>query len=274
MGFLDTIGQRVPASRPRNSRPDVAQRLTWDDSAPGIQTAPAQESPRSNRIHAAVISSAAVIAVAAVAVAAWLGVRYFVTVVAPYTEATADAPPAVQTHAEKPGPKRRSVRPRAAVRSAAKNENAVDAGVPEAPAETASEASVSTIGPGSDVATVTETEAAPTKTMSDPIAAALVAAPPEDNYVYSSEGTGVVAPRLVSLGFVHPLATGFETRTSRLELLISKSGTVERAKIFSPSRNWDDAMLLSRAKTFQFVPAQRNGFPVRYRFVMEVDATP
>jgi len=78
----------------------------------------------------------------------------------------------------------------------------------------------------------------------------------------------------VSLGFVHPLVGGFETRTSTLELLISKSGAVERAKIFSPSRNWEDAMLLSRAKTFQFVPAQRNGFPVRYRFVMEVDATP
>jgi hypothetical protein len=119
--------------------------------------------------------------------------------------------------------------------------------------------------------------------MSDPTGAALVAVlpednlvavRPEDNYVYSSDGAGVVAPQLVSLGFVHPLVGGFETRRSTLELLISKSGTVERARIFSPSRNWEDAMLLSRAKTFQFVPAQRNGFPVRYRFVMEVDATP
>jgi hypothetical protein len=277
MGFLDTIGQRVPESRPQNSRPAVVQRLTWDAPAPGIETAPAQESPespRSDRTRAAVIWSAAVIVVAAVAVAAWLGVRYFATVVAPYMEASADAPPAVQTHAEKPGPKRRSVRPRAAVRSAAKNENAVDAGVPEARAETPSEASVSTIGPASDIATATETAAAPIETISDPIAAGPVAALPEDNYVYSNEGAGVVAPQLVSLGFVHPLVGGFETRTSRLELLISKSGTVERARIFSPARNWEDAMLLSRAKTFQFVPAQRNGFPVRYRFVMEVESTP
>jgi hypothetical protein len=110
--------------------------------------------------------------------------------------------------------------------------------------------------------------------MPDPNAAALVAAPPEDDYVYSSEGAGVVAPRLVSLGFVHRLVRGFEARTSTLELLISKSGTVERATISSTSRNWEDALLLSRAKTFQFVPAQRNGFPVRYRFVMAVDATP
>ena len=274
MGFLETIGQGVPASRPQNSRPDVAQRLTRDDATSGIQTAPAQESPRSNRIHAAVVWSAPVIVVAAVAVAAWLGAREFATLVAPDTEASADAPPAVQTHTEKPSPKRRSVRPRPVVRSAAKSENAVDARVPEARAETASEASVSTIGPASLVATVTETEAAPIETMSHPIVAAPVAVLPEDNYVYSSEGAGVVAPRLVSLGFVHPLVRGFETRTSTLELLISKSGTVELAKIFSTSRNWEDAMLLSRAKTFQFVPAQRNGFPVRYRFVMEVNATP
>jgi hypothetical protein len=274
MGFLDAIGQRVPESRPQKPRPDVAQRLTWDQAVPGNQTAPPQESPRSNRIHPAVIWSAAVVVVAAVAVAAWLGVRNFATVVAPHADASADAPPAVETHAEKPSPTRRSVRPRAAVRSAAKNENAVGTRVPEASAETANEASVSAIGAISHVATVTETETAPIETTPDPIAAALVTALPEDDYVYSSEHAGVVAPRLVSLGFVHRLVTGFDTRTSTLELLISKSGTVERARIFTPSRNWEDAMLLSRAKTFQFVPAQRNGFPVRYRFVMEVDATP
>ena len=50
--------------------------------------------------------------------------------------------------------------------------------------------------------------------------------------------------------------------------------TVERARLFSPSQNWQDAMLLSRAKTFQFVPAQHNGSPVRFRYVMEVDAAP
>jgi hypothetical protein len=220
-----------------------------------------------------VVWSAAVIVVAAVAVAAWLGVRSFATLVTPSTEASADAPPAVQTHAEKPAPKPRSVRPRAVVRAAAKNENARDSrdsGVPEARAETESEASVSTIGPASHATTVTETDAAPIETRSHATAAAL----PEDDYVYSSDGAGVLAPQLMSLGFVQPLVRGFETRTSRLELLVSKSGTVERAKIFSASRNWEDAMLLSRAKTFQFVPAQRNGVPVRYRFVMEVDATP
>ena len=53
-----------------------------------------------------------------------------------------------------------------------------------------------------------------------------------------------------------------------------EAGTVERAKISATSTNWEDAMLLSRAKMFQFVPAQRDGYPVRYRLLMRVDATP
>ena len=97
---------------------------------------------------------------------------------------------------------------------------------------------------------------------------------PDDDNVYSGVVEGVVAPRLLSLGFGRRLVTGLRTRTSTIELVVSKSGDVERVKLFPPSRNWEDAMLLSRAKMFQFQPAQRNGFPVRYRFVMEVDAAP
>jgi hypothetical protein len=101
-----------------------------------------------------------------------------------------------------------------------------------------------------------------------------IVAIPEDDYVYSGEGGGVVAPRLTSLGFVRRLVSGLKVRTSSIELVVSKSGTVERAKIFSTPAHWEDALLLSRAKSFQFVPAYRNGFPVRYRFVMDVDTSP
>jgi hypothetical protein len=274
MSFLDTIGQRGPESRPQGTQSPIAQDLTFDSPAPAIQTPAAQEPPQSNRIHAVVIWSAALIVIAAVAVGAWLGVRHFATVVTPAKEASADAPPATEAPAEEPRPKRRPVRPEAAVRSAAPRRIAIDAGPPETGAEGASETSVSTIGPATKVANVSETEAAPIEALADPIAATLIAELSEDNSVYSREGTGVVPPRLLSLGFVRPLVNGFDTRTSRLELVVSKSGTVEEAKIFPPSRNWQDAMLLSRAKTFQFVPAQRNGSPVRYRFVMEVDTTP
>jgi hypothetical protein len=158
-----------------------------------------------------------------------------------------------------------------AVRSAAKRERIVDSA---ASRDTASEPSVAVAPPPSEIAGLTETATAPIETISNLLEAPLVAAVPDDDNVYSGEGEGLVAPRLLSLGFVHRLVTGLRTRTSTIELFISKSGSVERVRVTPPSRNWEDAMLLSRAKTFHFQPAQRNGSPVRYRFVMEVDAAP
>jgi hypothetical protein len=140
--------------------------------------------------------------------------------------------------------------------------------------EEASEAGVPLVAPVNQVANLTEMTAAPLEAVSDPIGPASVAALAQDDYVYSSEGGGVVAPRLTSLGFVRRLVSGLRVRTSTIELVVSKSGTVERAKIFSTPAHWEDALLLSRAKMFQFVPASRNGFPVRYRFVMDVDTSP
>ena len=79
-----------------------------------------------------------------------------------------------------------------------------------------------------------ESGVASTPPLTDPPAALLEAAAllktlSEDDAIYSRESTGVIVPRLVSLGFVHPLISGFQTRTSMLELLVSKSGTVEHA---------------------------------------------
>jgi hypothetical protein len=158
-----------------------------------------------------------------------------------------------------------------AVRSAAKSKKAIDS---DASRDTASDASAVVAAPASDVASLTQAATAPIETISNLLEPPLVAATPDDDNVYSGEGDGVVAPRLLSLGFGRRLVTGLRTRTSTIELVVSKSGDVERVKLFPPSRNWEDAMLLSRAKMFQFQPAQRNGSPVRYRFVMEVDAAP
>jgi hypothetical protein len=151
-----------------------------------------------------------------------------------------------------------------------RGETRIDRG--EAAAETGSEASATV--PASPAADVTEAAATPLEAVSDPIVATSVTALPEDDYIYSREGAGVIAPRLMSLGFVHRLVFGLRVRTSTIELVVSKTGTVERAKIFSSPAHWEDALLLSRAKTFRFVPAYRNGSAVRYRFVMDVDTSP
>jgi pyruvate/2-oxoglutarate dehydrogenase complex dihydrolipoamide acyltransferase (E2) component len=270
MGFLDSIGQRKPDSRPTSSQPFVAETLMRNDAAPAVRPAPASDSLQTNRIHPVVIWSAALVVVAAVAVGAWLGLRHS-AIFSPAAEtpsaegASAEAAAAVQPTP----PKQKLVRPQAASRPSSRAGKAADAASSQARDE-ASEAGVPLDAPVNQVANLTEATAAPLEAVSDPIGAALL----EDDYVYSSEGGGVVAPRLTSLGFVRRLVTGLRVRTSTIELVVSKNGTVERAKIFSTPAHWEDALILSRAKMFQFVPAYRNGFPVRYRFVMDVDTSP
>jgi len=266
MGFLDTIGQRRPDSRPQSSRP--TESVIRIDSASVTRKPPAPERPSSPRNDRIVALGAVLVVIAAVAVAAWLALRDPATAGAPTTEGSGDTTSATATSAKPEVSKSRSV---PAVRSAAKRNRIVDSA---ASRDTASEPSVAVAPPPSEIAGLTETATAPIETISNLLEAPLVAAVPDDDNVYSGEGEGLVAPRLLSLGFVHRLVTGLRTRTSTIELFISKSGSVERVRVTPPSRNWEDAMLLSRAKTFHFQPAQRNGSPVRYRFVMEVDAAP
>jgi len=274
MGFLDNIGQRPPESRPTAPRPYVAENVIQGDAAAPVRTAPAaRDSSQPNRIHPLVIWSAVLIVVAAIAAGAWLGLRrsaMFSPAIEP--KAAADASPETAQPVPQPPAKRGSARSQPVDRRASKSKTAIAA--PETSRETSSEADVPVTAPVSQAANLTETPTTEVETASDPIVAASIPALPEDDYLYSNEGGGVVAPRLTSLGFVRRLVSGLRVRTSTIELVVSKDGTVERAKIFSTPAHWEDALLLSRAKMLQFVPANRNGFPVRYRFVMDVDTSP
>jgi hypothetical protein len=271
MGFLDTIGQRPPESRPKSSRPSVAPNLMRDDAARAAKTVQPLKSRQSNRVHPAAIFSVALI-VAAVGGGAWLGVRN-AAVFSPGTEPAAGASSEdAATPVEQSAQKRRLEGPQAPVRRGTGVKPLANGANPRA--DTPIEVSVSDLAPVNELANVTETEGPPIPAASDPIAPASIVALPEDDNVYSSEGGGVVAPTLTSLGFVRRLVSGLRVRTSTIELVVSKTGTVERAKIFSTPAHWEDALLLSRAKMFQFVPAYRNGYPVRYRFVLDVDTSP
>ena len=220
-----------------------------------------------------VIWGAALIVVAAIAAGAWLGIQrsaFFSPVTETDTAASA-ASEAPATPVPQPAEKRRVGRSQTAIRPVTRGDTAIasrDRGT-----ENAGDA-VPTLAPVNEAANLTETAPTPLEAVSDPILPTSIAALPEDDYVYSSEGAGVVAPRLTSLGFVHRLVSGLRVRTSTIEMVVSKSGTVERARIYSSPAHWEDALLLSRAKTFRFVPASRNGSPVRYRFVMDVDTSP
>jgi hypothetical protein len=272
MAFLDSIGQSGPQSRAQGSRSSpINQSPTRNDAVRAIQiapVAPAPMAPQNDRIHPAAIWCAVLFVVGAVAAAAWLGMRNSGLVGSPATETAADAQTETPTPVDKVDPKQKLVRPQAAGRRATGVKTA-GAGTTKR-ADSTSEASVSDLAPVGQP--VTETAGQPIAAAAD-TAAAIVPLPEDDN-VYSSDGGGVVAPRLTSLGFTRRLVGGLQVRTSTIELVVSKSGTVERAKIFSTPAHWEDALLLSRAKMFQFVPAYRDGFPVRYRFLLDVDTSP
>ena len=266
MSFLDTLGGRGRVgSPPPGSRPPVTQSVVRSEPTYVIQKPRAPEPPPSSSNDRIIAAGAVLVVIAAVGVAAWLALRGPGALIAPDTEVSGDAANNATTPAETVLPKRRSARSTPAVRSTVTRKQAVDS-----PGNTATAAAAAPTGD----AALTEAATAPIATISNLVEAPVVAAAPDDDNVYSGEADGVVAPRLLSLGFGRRLVTGLRTRTSTIELVVSKSGEVERVKLFPPSRNWEDAMLLSRAKMFHFQPAQRNGFPVRYRFVMEVDAAP
>jgi hypothetical protein len=93
----------------------------------------------------------------------------------------------------------------------------------------------------------------------------------EDETIYSSADDEVQPPALLTRGFLGPLVSGVAVRTSLIELAVSKSGSVEKVQLLSRSQNMRDALLLSRAKQFQFRPASKNGIPVDYRVVIVVE---
>ncbi len=274
MGFLDNIGQRPSEPRPTASRPSVAENVIRGDATAPVRTAAvARDASEPNRIHPLVIWSAVLIVVAAIGAGAWLGLRNS-AMFSPATEtkATADASPEAAQPVPPPAEKRGSARSQPASRRVSKSGTATAS--PPASGESSTQAEVPAIAPVSQAADLADTTTTQIEAASDPIVAVSIAAVPEDDNVYSSEGGGVVAPRLTSLGFVRRLVSGLRVRTSTIELVVSKDGTVERAKIYSTPAHWEDALLLSRAKMLQFVPAHRDGFPVRYRFVIDVDTSP
>jgi len=50
-----------------------------------------------------------------------------------------------------------------------------------------------------------------------------------------------------------------------LEIIVSASGAVEQVRLISVSNRFQDRMIVSAAKAWQFEPAMKNGQPVRYR---------
>lgn len=88
----------------------------------------------------------------------------------------------------------------------------------------------------------------------------------KDSNVFSSEDADVQPPRLVrpQLPSEPPPGTP-EQDVGTLELLVDESGAVRHVRLISPRNRYQERMLVAAAKAWKFLPALRNGEPVKYR---------
>jgi hypothetical protein len=109
------------------------------------------------------------------------------------------------------------------------------------------------------------------RAVSELVARARVAREFEEKKVYSSANADVVPPRPLGrqLPANPPPGLGNDL-TGRLEILVDRSGHVESVKLHTPRNNYHDRMIVSAAKAWHYVPATRNGRPVRFNIVMSI----
>ena len=87
-----------------------------------------------------------------------------------------------------------------------------------------------------------------------------------DGPIFSSESADISPPTALRPQLPRELPP--DVRRSdlrRIEMVVSRAGTVESVKLVGWPRNVHDSMLLSAVKAWEFVPALRDGVAVRYR---------
>jgi len=95
-----------------------------------------------------------------------------------------------------------------------------------------------------------------------------------DTTIYSEADRDVRPPVVLSSELPRPTFLEWTTRTNVMELIISETGAVERARLIVAPQRMPDMMLLSRAKLWTFGPAVKDGRPVRYRLVLKWEVNP
>lgn len=94
----------------------------------------------------------------------------------------------------------------------------------------------------------------------------------EASPIYTKDDPDVTPARLLTAQNGAGLDASI-TDVNSMELVISKLGRVEQARLSAPAKRMTDMVLLSSAKTWKFSPAMRNGQPVRYRTVYSWETT-
>ena len=64
-----------------------------------------------------------------------------------------------------------------------------------------------------------------------------------------------------------------DSQTGYFDIVIDTNGDVESVRLISPTRRYEERMLMSAAKAWKFRPARLNGEPVRYRMQVPITLT-
>ena len=103
----------------------------------------------------------------------------------------------------------------------------------------------------------------PAATDTTPVPAPGPAAEPIVGHVYSAAEPNVKPARLARSQLPQePAATA---DTGYFDIVVDEQGDVESVKLLSPTRRYQDRMLVAAAKAWKFKPALLNGSPVKYR---------
>jgi hypothetical protein len=94
---------------------------------------------------------------------------------------------------------------------------------------------------------------------------------PIDSVIYAAGGDGVSPPVDVRPHLPRRLPPTVDpANLSRIELTISRDGSVESARLLGNRRDLQGGMFLSAAKAWRFRPATKDGLAVRYRMTILV----
>jgi TonB family protein len=64
-----------------------------------------------------------------------------------------------------------------------------------------------------------------------------------------------------------------DAKTGYFEIVIDTKGDVESVRLISPTRRYEERMLMAAAKAWKFRPARLNGEPVKYRMRVPITLT-
>lgn len=114
-------------------------------------------------------------------------------------------------------------------------------------------------------------EVAPPSRAPTSTAAAVPIAEDDAHRVYSPSDGDVTPPVLLRRGLAPDDPSDSPTAdTGQFEVIVTERGTVEQVRLLKQEASYRGRMLLAVIKAWQFVPAQRDGRPVRYRMRVPV----